>query len=311
MEMSRILVTGGDGMVASSFKSLVSNHEIILAGRKEADLLIREEFEDLLIKTKPEAVIHLAAKVGGVKSNTDYISDFYSENVRINCNVLDACNSLGIKSVISLLSTCVYPDSPVYPLTEDQVHNGSPHPSNFGYAYAKRMLDVQTRAINLQHSRNYMCAIPNNLYGPNDNFDLENGHVIPSIIRKIWEAKLSKKPPVFWGDGTPLREFTYSGDLAKCLIFLLDNKRAENLVNIGSTREVTIKYVVQVVCRLLNYNGEVLWDKSMPMGQLRKPSSNLRFRNMGWKDENYTSLESGLEKTIGWFVENYPNVRGI
>ena len=307
----KILITGGSGMVGSSFLELETKHKLVFADRNRANLLDSSQFIRLLQLEKPDAVIHLAAKVGGVKGNTEYVSDFYSQNVRINCNVLDACNNVGIEKVVSLLSTCIYPDKVKYPLTEDQIHNGPPHHSNFGYAYAKRMLDIHSRAIRQQYGRNYICAVPNNLYGPNDNFDLENGHVIPAIIRKVWEAKQSGKASTFWGDGSPLREFTYSGDIAKALLFLLENYDDEMPINIGFTEEHSIKSVVNTVCSIMKYNGPILWDTEKPSGQFKKPSSNKRFLDLGWDEKNYTNLYNGLKQTIEWFIESYPNVRGI
>ncbi len=307
----KIVVTGGTGMVGSAFNKINTKHQLVLIGSKDADLLSRPQFSDLLALHKPDAVIHLAARVGGVKGNTDFVSDFYSENIRINTNVLDCCHSHDIQKVVSLLSTCVYPDDVQYPLTEDQIHNGEPHRSNFGYAYAKRMLDIHSRALRQQHGRNYVCAVPNNLYGINDNFDLENGHVIPAIIRKIWEAKKTDQPPVFWGDGSPLREFTFAEDIANALMFVLENYNEEAPVNIGNTDEVSIRHVVQTVSQLLNYSGHVVWDDTMPSGQYKKPSSNARFLNTGWNPENYTTLSTGLKKTVDWFVDQYPDLRGI
>lgn len=307
----KILVTGGAGMVGSAFKNVESKHDIFLASRSDANLLNRSEFLALIKEIRPDAVIHLAAKVGGVKGNTDFVADFYSDNVKMNCNVLDVCHQLDVEKVVSLLSTCVYPDNVSYPLTENQIHSGPPHQSNFGYAYAKRMLDVHSRALRQQHGRNYVCAVPNNLYGLNDNFDLENGHVIPAIIRKIWEAKNTGKPATFWGDGSPLREFTFSDDIAAALLFVLENYSGQEPINIGSTDESSISSVVQIVCELLDYKGSVAWDTSMPSGQYKKPSDNSKFVSLGWKKDSYTSLRTGLEKTIEWFLHSYPNVRGV
>ena len=208
------------------------------------------------------------------------------------------------------MSTCVYPDKAVYPLTEDQVHLGPPHVSNFGYAYAKRMLDIQSKALRKQYGCNFICAVPNNLYGPHDNFDLENGHVIPAIIRKIWESKKYGKNPVFWGSGYPLREFTYADDMANILIFLLDKYSGELPINIGNTGEISIKNVVEIICDILEYHGPVVWDDEKPDGQHRKPSCNKKLISLGWKKEDYTPLKDGLRWTCKWFVDNYPNIRG-
>ena len=191
----------------------------------------------------------------------------------MNNNILYAAKNSKVKKVVSLLSTCVYPDLQhiSYPLTEDQLHLGPPHASNFGYAYSKRMLDVLSRAYRQQYNCNFITAIPNNLYGENDNFDLNNGHVIPSLIRKIWEAKIQGVDHVeCWGDGTPLREFTYSQDIAEILIFLLKEYDNEDPINIGNTVEHSIKEVVEILCLLLGYEGEIEWNTSKPNGQHRK-----------------------------------------
>ena len=187
----KILVTGGTGMIGSAFKSVETNHELILVGSKDYDLRWPHHAEAMIKKIKPSAIVHLAARVGGIKGNSDHVADFFSENILINTNVLNAAQRNKIPKALSLLSTCVYPDNPVYPLTEQQIHDGEPHQSNFGYAYAKRMLDVHSRAIRKQYNLNYITAIPNNIYGPKDNFDLNNGHVIPSMIRKFYEAKIN------------------------------------------------------------------------------------------------------------------------
>jgi len=259
-------------------------------------------------------VIHLAAKVGGVKANTEQVANFYMENANLNERILYSAHRSGANKVLSLLSTCVYPDAPYinYPLTEDQLHLGPPHHSNFGYAYAKRMVDVMSRAYRQQYGCNFITAIPNNLYGENDNFDLENSHVIPALIRKVWEAKINKEPSVFcWGDGSPLREFTYSEDIARILLFLMENYDEPEPINIGNTDEYSIKEVVEMICDILGYDGELEWQTDQPSGQYRKPSSNQKLLDLGWKKEYYTPLKEGLKKTCDWFIISYPNIRGV
>ena len=309
----KILLTGGSGMVGQSFckNYLNKNYDFIYANSKICDLTNKEKIFNFFKKNKPDYVIHLAAKVGGIKANTDYISDFYAQNIQINTNLLNACHDFGIKKVISLLSTCIYPDNVKYPLTEDQIHNGPPHKSNYGYAYSKRMLDIHTRTLRQQYNRKYICAIPNNLYGKNDNFDLNNSHVIPAIIRKIYEAKINNKNVVLWGDGSPLREFTYSRDISEILIFLLEKYDSDEPINIGNTNEVSVKEIAEKISFLMNYKGNIIWNTNMPSGQYKKPSSNKKLLDLGWKKENYTSLDDGLKYTVNWFLKNYPNVRGI
>ena len=307
----KVLVTGGTGMVGSGFREVNTDHELILVGSGQYDLRSKRDTEFMITAHAPDAVIHLAARVGGVKGNTDFVADFFADNVRMNTNVLEASKKFGISKVVSLLSTCVYPDKVNYPLTEDQIHNGPPHPSNFGYAYAKRMLDVHSRALRQQYGCNFICAVPNNLYGPHDNFDLENGHVIPAIMRKVWEAKQTGVPPTFWSDGSALREFTYAPDLSRILLHLLDEYNAADPVNIGITEERSIASVVELVCQSFAYSGPILWDESKPAGQFRKPSNNDKLVATGWDRAYYTTFEDGLERTCDWFVKSYPNVRGM
>ena len=298
------LITGGSGMIGTAFKNLLP----------DAEYITKEQLHDFSYIIKDKLVIHLAAKVGGVKANTDFISDFYTHNSEINQKVLDYARIGKAKKVVSLLSTCIYPDAPyvTYPLTEEQLHMGPPHSSNFGYAYAKRMIDVMSRAYRQQYGCNFITAIPNNLYGENDNFDLENSHVIPALMRKIWEAKINNQPSVeVWGDGSPLREFTYSLDIAKMLLFLLENYNEPEPINIGNTEEYSIKEVVQILCNELEYDGKIEWNKTKPNGQFRKTSSNKKLLDLGWQENNFTPLKEGLKRTCKWFKINYPNVRGV
>jgi len=215
-----VLVTGGTGLVGHALQKVLPN--AVYLSSKDYDLRNYDECLSMIRKYMPEHVFHLAAKVGGVKANSDFAAEFYYDNILINTNVLNASYNNNVEKVVSLLSTCVYPNKVNYPLTEDQIHNGEPHQSNFAYAYAKRMLDVQSRSYRKQYGCNFITAVPNNLFGENDNFDLENSHVIPAIIRKIHEANVNNKNVVLWGDGSPTREFTYSLDLANILLFILE-----------------------------------------------------------------------------------------
>jgi GDP-L-fucose synthase len=306
----RVLITGGTGMVGSAFNNLKTAHELIFVCSKDYDLTSIKDTKRMFQDNSPDTVIHLAAKVGGIKANSDYMSEFLHKNMLINLNVLNSARIYKINKVVSLLSTCVYPDNPNYPLTEDQIHNGEPHESNFGYAYAKRMLEVQSRAIRKQYGLKYITAIPNNIYGENDNFDLENGHVLPAIIRKVYEAKLTGSSPVFWGSGRPLREFTYSYDIATALINLAENYEDVSPVNIGKTGEISILSVVEKICNILEFEGKVTWDIEKPEGQYRKPSDNNLFLNT-YPNFKYTDIDEGLQKTCNWFLNHYPNIRGV
>ena len=205
----------------------------------------------------------------------------------------------------------MYPDSTQLPLVESSLHQGSPHASNFGYAYAKRMLDVQSRAYRKQYGCNFVTAIPNNLFGEYDNFDLKNSHVIPAIIRKVYEANIKSSDILLWGDGSPLREFTYSRDLAAVLIFVLENYNDASPINVGNTDEYSIKSVALMITKIMEFNGNIEWNLEMPTGQYRKSSDNSKLLHLGWDPSLYTPTYNALEKTCKWFMGNYPNVRGI
>ena len=302
-------------MLGHAFKGISPDDEY--PTHKVLDLSDKEKtynYFNSLSTSSVDSVIHLAGKVGGVKANTELVSDFYSINNSINNNIIDSCIRTKIPRLVCCLSTCIYPDEKyvTYPLTEEQLHNGPPHISNFGYAYAKRMVDVQLRAARNQYKYNYISVVPNNMYGKYDNFDLENGHVIPSLIRKIWEAKINNKPSFeVWGDGETYREFTYAEDIAKAILFCLERYNDPEPINIGSTNEYKLKDIITLICKKLDYKGDIVYDTTKPKGQVRKPTSNKKFLNLGWKEEFYTPIEIGLEKTCNWFKDNYPNIRGL
>ena len=293
----------------SKFKSILPN--ALYISSKDCDLKNFDATHAMFKEYAPERVIHLAAKVGGIAANSNYLADFYTENIQINTNVLHAAYLTRTPKVASLLSTCIYPDSATYPLTEEQIHLGVPHRSNYAYAYAKRMLDVQSQAYRDQYGCNFITVVPNNLYGFNDNFHLEDSHLIPAIIRKVYEAKQNETNVVLWGDGSPLREFTYSEDLAKIIVLLLEKYDARDPINVGNTAEYSVKEVALTIARTLKDDGEIIWDTTRPTGQLRKPSDNSKVLELGWKLEDYTPLQVGIERTCEWFIKNYPNVRGV
>ena len=255
--------------------------------------------------------INAAARVGGLKANTDRIGEFYRDNSEIGNNVIDSARRMGVRKLVSVLSTCIYPAKGVtYPLTEDQLHGGPPHGSNFGYAYAKRMLDVMSRAYRQQWGCDFVTVVPNNLYGPHDNYDTNGGHVIPSLIRKFYEAHLEGRDVTVWGTGRPLREFTLSTDAARAIWWIGHNYSGSDPVNVGNTTETSIGDLAGMIGRIIGFKGHIKFDYTKPDGQYRKPSSNARLRSLGYEG-GYTSLEAGLTMTIDHFVRNYPNVRGV
>ena len=296
-------------MLGRAFQAI--GHEAIYLSSRECDLRNLEEACAVISKHRPDRVIHLAGKVGGIKANSDSPGSFYFDNILINTNTLEACKRAGVKKVLSMLSTCIFPDAIKYPLTEEQVHSGPPHPSNFAYAHVKRMLDVQSRAYRKEYGCNFITAVPNNLFGEYDNFDLNNSHVLPAIIRKMHEAKINKTDVVLWGDGSPLREFTYSKDLARELLFVLENYNEEGPINVGNSREVSIKDAAEKIAEVMGYKGRINWDVEMPAGQFKKPSDKSKMNALGWAQDEYVSFDLAIKNTCEWFLENYPNVRGI
>lgn len=303
------LVTGASGLLGSEI--IQERPDSTGFTSKNCDLTRAINLR-LFPNGKFDTVIHCAARVGGVKANTDYVADFFDDNVHMNMNIMEACKHDGLK-LVSVLSTCIYPDAPYvkYPLTEDQLHMGPPHHSNFGYAYAKRMLEVQSRAYRQQFGCNFITVIPNNLYGPNDNYDLSSGHVVPALIRKFHEAKIYGYDYVdIWGSGKPLREFTFARDAAKIILWLAENYDGAEPVNIGNPEQVSIEQLACMIAEEVGYKGSGKFDKSKPDGQYEKPSSNAKLISLGWKGE-YTPLREGLRETIKSFQARYPNIRGV
>jgi GDP-L-fucose synthase len=311
---NKILVTGGTGLVGSAIKELVySDSDVVFVGSKDYNLIDRTETKKMFQEIKPTQVIHLAAKVGGLKANMDNLGAMYTDNAYINTNVLEEARIAGVEKLVSVLSTCVYPAQAILPLTEDQLHSGPPHHTNYGYSFIKRGLDVQSRMYRAQYGCNFVTVIPTNLFGKNDNFDSNDSHVLPAIIRKIYEAKLAEEKEItFWGTGESLREFLYAKDFAAILLNVLESYNDENPLNVGTAMEISIKNVVSLICKIMDYDGEVIWDNTSSSGIYRKPSSNKKLLLQNWwKQDFFTDLEDALQQTTDWFCMNYPNIRGI
>lgn len=295
------LVTGGTGLVGSKFENAIKVNSSI-------DLRVKENAFSIIQKHQPDVVIHTAAKVGGILANIKYPVNFFNDNFLINTNVIDACYQNNVKKMVCFLSTCIFPNEIEYPIDETKIHLGPPHTSNFGYSYAKRMADVQIQAYNQQYGTKYFSVIPCNLYGENDNFHLENGHVIPMLIHKCYLSKINETPLEIWGTGTPMREFVYSKDVAEITNLLIDNYTDTTPVVISNSVEYPISYIVNIITECMNYKGEIIYRTDKPDGQLRKPSDNKKLLSI-IGDYKFTRIEDGLEKTIKWFNENYNTLR--
>ena len=300
--MKKALITGGHGLIGSEFK------DDIRVGRADFDLTDIDATYSYFESMRPDTVIHTAGRVGGVAANTNYVYDFFLDNIRINTNVIDSAVKTGVQKLIAFTSTCVMPDKIQYPLEESYIHLGPPHSSNFGYAYAKRMVDVQIQACNQQYGTKYFTVIPTNVYGPRDNYDLENGHVLPSLIHRCYLAKQSGDPFEVWGTGTPLREFVFSRDVANICDILLDKHSDTTPVIISTATEYTIKQVVELVCSIMNFTGKVVWNQNKPDGQYRKPTNTKHLQSI-IGDYKFVDFTAGLEETIDYFIKNYNSIR--
>jgi GDP-L-fucose synthase len=300
--MKKVLITGGYGMVGSAMESQIK------LSRETCDLTNPKQTEKLFQLIKPDGVIHCAGKVGGIGGNSNYKGEYFYDNLMINTNVIEASRKAGVKNLVAFLSTCVFPDKVKYPLTVDQIQLGEPHESNYPYAYAKRMADVQIRAYREQYGINYTSIIPSNIYGPNDNFNLDHGHVMPMLIHKLYLAKKNKTDFTVWGSGKPLREFIYSKDIAKIAEWALFNYEGTDPLIISGDEEISIKDLVDLLVDEFKFKGKVIFDKTKPDGQLRKPSDNSKIKEL-MPDFEYTPFEQGIKETVNWFIENYENAR--
>lgn len=299
--MKKILVTGGKGLVGSAIDA-----DIKIGS--EYDLRKPEISDEVFGKFIPSHVIHCAGKVGGISSNMNQKGQFFYDNIMINTNVIESCRKFNIERLLVFLSTCIFPDKIEYPLREDKIHLGPPHDSNNAYAYAKRMADVQIRAYREEYGLNYTSIIPTNIYGPNDNFSLDNGHVIPMLIHKLYLAQKNKTDFVVWGSGKPLREFIFSKDIAKLSEWAIENYNDSEPIIFSNSKEISIENVVDLLIKEFNFKGNVIFDKSKPDGQFRKPSDNSKLKSY-LPDFKFTTIEQGIKETVNWFIKNYENAR--
>lgn len=303
----KLLITGANGLVGSAIKRLDPPNAVYLT-HEDLDLTDFAKTKEVFNDIKPTHIIHAAAVVAGVGGNINHPGLYFRDNIMINTNVLEAARLVGVKKLLSFMSTCIFPDKCEYPLNEKDLHNGPPHPSNFAYAYAKRMQDVQSRAYRKEWGCNYITAIGTNIYGPNDNFNLENAHVLPALIHKCYLAKQNGTELYVWGSGKPLREFVLSDDVAKLALWALENYNEESPIIFTSGIETSIKDAVNLVAESMGFKGKIALDDTKPDGQFRKPSDTTKLKKY-LPDFNFTSLEEGIKKTVAWFLKNYPSIR--
>lgn len=304
----KILVTGANGLLGNSFRKILGNNAVFHT-RKDADLLdpiaTHNYLSDQVEKNGVDTIIHAAAVVGGLQANLDGNNRFFTENFQINSNVLSSAFDLGVKNLVNVLSTCIFPHEGItYPLTKDQIDLGPPHPSNSGYAYAKRLGGHQTKILGEAGSRNWFSVVPTNLYGPHDNFNMRTSHLVAGMIHRAYLAKKNGEKFLVWGDGSPLRQFIYSDDLARMILWALDNWESKDHLMSVNEEELSVLEVAHIICEKLKIPKEdIIFDPDKPKGQFRKPAKS------DFPEFEFTPFKDGISTTVDWFIENYNNSR--
>jgi len=304
---SKIYVAGHRGLVGSAITralNALGYTNLILKTRQELDLLDAHAVSEFFAKEKPEYVFLAAAKVGGIMANKTQPAEFIYENLTVQNNVIHNAYLSGVKKLLFLGSSCIYPKLAPQPIKEEYLLTSELEPSNKAYAVAKIAGIITCQSYNAQYGTNFISVMPTNLYGPNDNFDLETSHVLPALIRKFHEAKMEmKKEVIVWGTGNAMREFLHVDDLANACIFLMNNYDDSKIINIGTGIDVTIKELTEAIKNVVGYEGNISWDTTKPDGTPRKLLNVDKLHNLGWR--HTTELNDGLRMTYQWFKENY------
>ena len=302
----KIYIAGHNGMVGSAiWRKLLSEGYTNLIGKtsKQLDLRNQKAVNDFFEEENPEVVIDAAARVGGILANNDFPYQFIMENMQIQNNLIDASLNNDVDKFVFLGSSCIYPKFAPQPLKEEYLLTDSLEPTNEWYAIAKITGVKACEAIRKQFNKDFYSLMPTNLYGSNDNFDLHTSHVLPAMIRKFHEAKLNGNTPVtLWGSGSPKREFLHVDDLAEAVVYSIENKLNENLYNVGTGEDLSIKELAELIQIIVGHNGEIIWDTTKPDGTPRKLMDVTKLKNAGW--EANVKLEDGIRQTYIWFLEN-------
>ena len=311
---SKIFVAGHNGLVGSAIvRNLESNGHtnIITRTRDELDLTNTTAVKNFFMEQRPEYVFLAAAKVGGIGGNSKYPAEYIYDNLMIQSNVIDAAYRNGVKKLVFLGSSCIYPKFPKIPITEDQFMSGHLEGSNDAYAIAKIAGIKMCQAYRKQHGLNAIAVMPTNLYGPNDNFDHNNGHVLPSLLSKFHGSLEKSKHWVvkLWGDGSAKREFLHVDDLAEALLVCMEKYDSEEIINIGTGEDVTIKELAEMIVEVTGYKNDYEWDTTKPNGTPRKVLNVDKIKSLGWEPK--ISLREGLESTYEWMKNNESNLRSI
>lgn len=303
---SKIYIAGHKGMVGSAiWRTLERKGYNQLVGKSSSELDLRNQIavRDFLAREKPDVIIDAAARVGGILANNDYPYQFLMENMQIQNNLIDSALQQGVEKFLFLGSSCIYPKLAPQPLKEEYLLTGELEPTNEWYAIAKITGVKACQAIRKQFGKDYVSLMPTNLYGTQDNFDLNTSHVLPAMIRKFHEAKENNHAPVtLWGSGTPMREFLFVDDMAEAVVFALENTLPDYLYNVGTGEDLTIKELAETIQKITGHKGEIVWDTTKPDGTPRKLMDISKMHELGWKHK--VNLEEGIQKTYDWFIEN-------
>ena len=310
---AKIYIAGHRGMVGSAvWRALQNKGYTNLLGKTSTELDLRNQqaVADFYKKEQPEVVIDAAAKVGGILANNNFPYQFLMENLQIQNNLIDGAHKAGIEKFIFLGSSCIYPKFAAQPLKEECLLTDSLEPTNEWYAIAKITGVKACQSIRKQYQKEYVSLMPTNLYGSFDNFDLQSSHVLPAMLRKFHEAKINNNSDVtLWGSGTPMREFLFVDDMAAAVIHALENNLPEDLYNIGTGKDITIKELAETIQKVIGHQGKILWDASKPDGTPRKLMDVSKMKEIGWRYS--TELEEGIKKTYTWFLKNMDSLKEI
>lgn len=310
---SKIYVAGHNGMVGSAIWRVLSAKgytNLLGVSSKVLDLRNQQAVRDFIAQEKPDVIIDAAARVGGILANNDYPYQFIMENMQIQNNLIDSALQAGIEKFIFLGSSCIYPKLAPQPLKEEYLLTGDLEPTNEWYAIAKITGVKACQAIRKQFGKDYVSLMPTNLYGTQDNFDLNTSHVLPAMMRKFHEAAANHHAPVtLWGSGTPMREFLFVDDMAAAVVFALENKLPDYLYNVGTGVDLTIKELAETIQKITGHQGEILWDSSKPDGTPRKLMDVSKMHELGWKHK--VDLEEGISKTYDWFLQHLNEIKEV
>lgn len=302
----KIFVAGHNGMVGSAITRALKAAgflNLLKRSRAELDLSDSRAVAQFFQKEKPEIVVFAAAKVGGIKANNDFPVEFLNDNLRIQTNVISAAHENGTRKLLFLGSSCIYPKHAPQPIPESALLTGPLEPTNEAYAIAKIAGIIACQAYHREYGANFISAMPSNMYGPNESFDLETSHVLAALLRKAHEAKTKgARELVVWGTGTPRREFLHVEDCASACLFLLEKYDSPEIINVGSGEDVTIRELAELICDIVGFDGELTWDKSKPDGTPRKLLDVSKLRALGWKP--MIPLRDGITQTYDWFLNN-------